>query len=77
MSGVNYHIVIDRLTDAIKELNQPCVAEAIPAVPAERTDAERKQDAADVLRALLHQLEGGAAGAAAEHGASQQYRRPK
>ena len=58
MSGVNYPKVIDRLTDAIKELNQPCVA---PAAPAERTAEERKQDAAEVLRVLLHQLEQGGA----------------
>ena len=62
-NGVNYPKVVDLLADTIKELNQPCVA---PAAPAERTEAERKQDAADVLRALLHALEqAGDAGAAA------------
>jgi hypothetical protein len=69
MSGVDYPKVVDLLTDTIKELNQPCVAPG-PAVPAERTAEERKRDAADVLRALLHEPEGGsaaeAAGAAAE-----------
>ena len=72
-NGVNYPKVIDLLADTIKELNQPCVA---PAAPAERTAEERKRDAADVLRGLLHALEGGASAgaaagaAAAEHGAS-------
>ena len=72
MSGVNYPKVVDLLADTIKEMNQPWVeAPAAPAVPAERTAEERKQDAADVLRELLRELEGGgAAGAAAEHGAS-------
>ena len=74
-NGVNYPKVVDLLADTIKELNQPCVAET-PAAPAERTAAERTQDAADVLRGLLHQLEGGdaaaaaAAAAAAEHDAT-------
>ena len=69
MSGtVDYVKVVDHLTDVIKELNQPCVA-AAPAAPAERTAAERKQDAVAVLRALLHELEGGGA-AAAGHSAS-------
>ena len=73
MSGtVDYVKVVDLLTDTIKELNQPCV-EAAPAVPAERTAEERKQDAAAVLRELLHELEGGgAAGAAAGRNASSQ-----
>ena len=71
MSGtVDYVKVVDHLTDVIKELNQPCVA--APAATAERTAEERKQDAADVLRELLHELEGGGAGAAtAEHGGAQ------
>jgi hypothetical protein len=73
MSGVDYPKVVDLLTDTIKELNQPCVA---PAVPAERTAEERKKDAADVLRALLHELEGSGAAAAAEHGASADKWRP-
>ena len=63
--------VVDLLTDTIKELNRPCVE--APAAPAERTEAERKRDAAEVLRALLHELEGGdAAGAAAGRNASSQ-----
>ena len=80
MSGVNYHKVIDRLADAIKELNL-CVE--APAAPAERTAEERKQDMAIVLRGLLQKLEqgtaggagagaGGAADAAAEHASSDQ-----
>ena len=80
MSGtVDYVKVVDHLTDVIKELNQPCVeAPAAPAVPAERTAEERKQDAAIVLRELLHALEqAGDAGAAAaaENGASSEGRK--
>ena len=72
--GANYPKVIDLLADTIKELNRPCVA-AVPAAERSRSAAERKRDAADVLRVLLHQLDqGGAAdggaAAAAEHSAS-------
>ncbi len=75
MSGtVNYGKVIDRLTDVIKELNvgfAPC-GEAAPAAPSEET---RRADAVGLLKALLHLLEEGGAGAAAAaavHGSAAQ-----
>jgi hypothetical protein len=69
MSGtVNYPKVIDHLTDVIKELNVPC-AEAAPAAPSQE---ERQRDAADLVKALLSELEHGSAsgGSAAAAGAA-------
>ena len=77
--GVDYVHVVDRLTDAIKELNQPCVA---PAAPAERIRSaeERQRDAVEVLRELLRALDAGAgadpAAAAAEHTTASATNRP-
>ncbi len=64
---VDYSSVIGRLTDAIKELNQPHAKD--PTESAKRVAEERRQDAAKLLRALLRALEqnpagSGAAGAA-------------
>jgi peptidylprolyl isomerase len=79
---VDYQVVIDRLTDAIKELNQPCAGETAvlaPERPEERR-ADLRADTAGLLRLLLSALEqpAGAAGgalapaaAAAEHGAGE------
>ena len=73
---VDYRSVIGRLTDAIKELNQPHAKD--PTESAKRVAEERRRDAAKLLRALLRALEqkpvasgaAPAAGAAgAEHGA--------
>ena len=68
-STVDYVKVVDRLVDAIKELNQPCGG-GEPAPPAEPSEAERRAGAVSVLREMLGALEGGA-GAAAEHSAAQ------
>ncbi len=75
---VDYQVVIDRLTDAIKELNQPCEV-AVPISEEERR-ADLRADTAGLLRLLLSALEqpagAGTAGAlaptaaAAEHSAS-------
>jgi cyclophilin family peptidyl-prolyl cis-trans isomerase len=77
---VDYQVVIDRLTDAIKELNQPCAGEAVQISEEERR-ADIRADTADLLKHLLGALEqpAGAAGvgasapaaAAAEHSAGE------
>ncbi len=71
---VDYQVVIDRLTDAIKELNQPCSGEAVPISEEERR-ADLRADTAGLLKLLLSALEQPAGGslapaAAAEHSAS-------
>ena len=75
---VDYQVVIDRLTDAIKELNQPCAIDAVPISEGERR-ADLRADTAGLLKLLLSALEqragAGAGGAlapaaAAEHSAS-------
>ncbi len=63
--NVDYVKVVDLLADTVKELNVPCGEEAVP-VPAERGAEGRRQDAADLLRSLLYELEQVDAGAAAE-----------
>jgi CspA family cold shock protein len=75
---VDYVEVVDRLTDAIKELNQPCEV-AVPISEEERR-ADLRADTADLLTQLLSALEQPAfaaavgasapAAAAAEHDAS-------
>ncbi len=77
---VDYQVVIDRLTDAIKELNQPCAGEVAVPISEEERRAQLRADTAGLLKLLLSALEqpagAGAAGAlapaaaAAEHGAS-------
>jgi hypothetical protein len=68
---VDYRSVINRLTDAIKELNQPHAKDTKdPKESAKRAMDERRRDAAKLLRALLRALEqkpvaSGAAAAAA------------
>jgi peptidylprolyl isomerase len=71
---VDYVGVVDRLTDAIKELNQPRAGEATARASAERPEercAELRADAADAPKLLLSNLEqpasARAADAAAEH----------
>ncbi len=79
---VDYQVVIDRLTDAIKELNQPCAGETA-VLPPERPE-ERRADLRADTAALLKQLHGTldqavahAADAHAEHeGASAQSKVP-
>jgi hypothetical protein len=76
---VDYQVVIERLTDAIKELNQPCAGEAVPISEEERR-ADLRANTAGLLRHLLSALEQPAgagvvgalapAAAAAEHSAS-------
>ena len=67
---MDYVKAVDRLLDAIKQLNQPCGG-GEPAPPAEPSEAERRAGAVRVLREMLGALEGGAgtasAAAAAEH----------
>ena len=74
---VKYVTVVDRLTDAIKELNQPCSGDAVPAPerPEERR-AELRADTAGLLKQLLSALEQPAAAAAAEHSAGETGRMP-
>jgi hypothetical protein len=73
---VDYVRVVDRLTDAIKELNQPRPGEATARASAERPEARRKDlraDTAGLLKLLLSALEQPGAlapAAAAEHSAS-------
>jgi peptidylprolyl isomerase len=78
---VDYATVVDRLTDAIKELNQPCAGETAVPISEEERRAELRADTAGLLKLLLSALEqpagagaGGAlapAAAAAEHGAGE------
>jgi hypothetical protein len=71
---VDYVKVVDRLTDAIKELNQPCEV-AVPISEEERR-ADLRSETAGLLRLLLSALEQPAGAgalapaAAAEHSAS-------
>ncbi len=77
---VDYQVVIDRLTDAIKELNQPCAGETAVPISEEERRAQLRADTADLLKQLLSALEQPAfaaavgasapAAAAAEHSAS-------
>ena len=73
---VDYQVVIDRLTDAIKELNQPCAGEAAVPISEEERRADLRADTADLLKLLLSALEQPAGAgalapaAAAEHSAS-------
>ncbi len=77
---VDYQVVIDRLTDAIKELNQPCAGEAAVPISEEERRADLRADTAGLLKLLLSALEQPAgagsvgasapAAAAAEHSAS-------
>jgi hypothetical protein len=77
---VDYATVVDRLTDAIKELNQPCAGEAAVPISEEERRADLRADTAGLLKLLLSALEqpagAGTAGAlaptaaAAEHSAS-------
>ncbi len=71
---VDYAKVVDRLTDAIKELNQPCEV-AVP-ISEEGRRADLRADTAGLLKLLLSALEqpaGAAASAAAEHGAAAEH----
>jgi peptidylprolyl isomerase len=74
---VDYAKVVDRLTDAIKELNQPCAGETAVPISEEERRADLRADTADLLKQLLSVLEqpagaaGGAAAAAAEHSSSE------
>jgi hypothetical protein len=72
---VDYQVVIDRLTDAIKELNQPCAGETAVPISEEERRADLRADTADLLKQLLSALEQGpdAASAAAEHGAAAEH----
>ncbi len=72
---VDYQVVIDRLTDAIKELNQPCAGEVAVPISEEERRAQLRADTADLLKQLLSALEQGpdAASAAAEHGAAAEH----
>jgi hypothetical protein len=60
---VDYAKVVDRLTDAIKELNQPCAGETAVPISEEERRADLRADTADLL-------EQPAFAASAEHGAS-------